>query len=39
MAGVAMVRLGEPRAHPPVSGAAQQRPLRPGLAPSQAAGR
>jgi drug/metabolite transporter (DMT)-like permease len=39
LAGVAMVRLGELRAHPPVSGAGRQRAHQPGLAPSQAAGR
>ena len=39
MAGVAMVRLGELRAYPPPSGAAQPRPRQPGLAHSQAAGR
>jgi drug/metabolite transporter (DMT)-like permease len=39
MAGVAMVRLGELRAHRPATGAAQPRPHRPGLAHSQAAGR
>ncbi|HEY2306386.1 MAG TPA: EamA family transporter [Streptosporangiaceae bacterium] len=39
MAGVAMVRLGELRAHPPASGAAQPQPHQPELAHSPAAGR